>query len=257
MLFTSEELLLLIEHWMWPFFRIGGMLMTMPIIGTRSIPVRIRMMTAIAVTWVVAPIIPVNVYIDPLSMDGILVSINQTLIGITLGLTVRIIFVVLEIAGQAVGQLMGLMMASMVDPQNGNQVPIIGQMYLMFATLMFVSMNGHLIMIQNLAESFFLMPVSTTAFHFDMFWQIIDWSSIILSTGVLISLPVLVSMLVVNIAFGVMTRAAPQLNIFAVGFPVMMILGVMILMFSLDGFVPQVERMFNSALDMMLTVINN
>lgn len=257
MLFSSEELILLIEHWIWPFFRISGMMMTMPIIGTRSIPVRIRLMTSIAVTWVIAPIIPMHALIDPLSMDGMLVSINQALIGITLGLTVRIIFVVLEIAGQAIGQLMGLMMASMVDPQNGNQVPIIGQMYLMFATLMFVSMNGHLIMIENLAESFFLMPVSTAAFNHDVFWQIIDWSSIILSTGVLVSLPVLVSMLVVNIAFGVMTRAAPQLNIFAVGFPVMMILGVLILLCSLDGFVPQVERMFHSALDMMLTIINS
>ena len=180
-----------------------------------------------------------------------MISLQQVLIGIALGLTVRVIFVVLELAGQAIGQLMGLLLASMVDPQNGNQVPIIGQFYLLLATLLFLAMDGHLLMIAGLAESFVWLPVGAGGIQPDKLWQLVHWSGVMLATAVLIALPAMVSMLVVNLGFGVMTRAAPQLNIFAVGFPVMIIIGVIVIMLSLEGFAPHMIRLFNDAIDMM------
>ena len=255
MIITSTELIGLVEEWMWPFFRIAGLLMSAPVIGTRSVPTRIRLVIAIALTLVIVPVIPSPDYIDPLSLQGMLISVEQILIGIAMGLSLRVIFVALEIAGQAIGQLMGLMLASMIDPQNGNQVPIIGQFYLLLATLLFVAVDGHLLMIKHLAESFFLLPIGEGGISYEAIWVFINWTGVVLATAVLIALPTLVSMLIVNIGFGVMTRSAPQLNIFAVGFPVMIIMGVIVILFTLEGFVPQMINLFEQSLNMMNTLL--
>lgn len=256
MTITSVQLIELLQLWLWPFFRIGGMLMTAPVIGTQSIPLRVRLGVAIAVTWVIVPVIPKPPLVDPLSLDGVLITVQQVLIGVALGLTVRVVFVVLELAGQAIGQLMGLMLASMVDPQNGNQVPIIGQFYLLLATLLFLAVDGHLLMIAAVAESFHWLPVGSGGIHPERIMDLVNWAGIMLATAVLIALPAMVSMLVVNLGFGIMTRAAPQLNIFAVGFPVMIIIGVMVILLSLEGFAPHMVRLFNEAIAMMPVLVN-
>ncbi|MFT5133762.1 MAG: flagellar biosynthetic protein FliR, partial [Gammaproteobacteria bacterium] len=150
MIVLDQTLITLLESWIWPFFRVAGLLMAAPVIGTRSVPVRIRLVIAIAITLAIVPVLPVTAYIEPFTGPWLLTSIQQVIIGTAMGLTIRTIFVTLEIAGQAIGQLMGLMMASMVDPQNGNQVPVIGQFYLLLATLLFLSVDGHLLMIAAL-----------------------------------------------------------------------------------------------------------
>ena len=131
LVYTTNEIVQLVQMWLWPFFRIAGLLMSAPMIGTRTVPVRIRVILAIAITIVISPAITGIPNVDPVSPEGVLISIQQVIIGISMGLCVRVVFIALEVAGQAIGQLMGLMMASMVDPMNGNQVPIIGQFYLL------------------------------------------------------------------------------------------------------------------------------
>ena len=233
--FTTHEILQTVQMWLWPFFRIAGLLMTAPIIGTRSVPVRIRIIVAIAITIVVFPIIPDVPKVDPVSAQGVMISIQQVITGIAMGLCMRVVFIALEIAGQAIGQLMGLMLASMVDPLNGNQVPIIGQFYLLLATLLFLTVDGHLLMIKVLADSFNTLPIGATGVSSKGVWDFLVWTGNIISTAVVIALPALVSLLIVNLSFGVMTRSAPQLNIFAVGFPIMIILGVVVIFFSLNS----------------------
>ena len=245
----------MIESWLWPFFRGAGLFMAAPVVGTRSVPVRIRLVLAIAITIALVPVIPVTPYLEPFSAAWLLTSFQQIIIGIAMGLTIRTIFVALEIVGQAIGQLMGLMMAAMVDPQNGNQVPIVGQFYLLFATLLFLSVDGHLVMVSALANSFQTLPVGTEGIARESAWQVVEWVGGILSTAVLIALPAIVSLLIVNMAFGVMTRAAPQLNIFAVGFPVMIILGVVIILFTLDGFFPHMVSLFEESFVMMNSLL--
>ena len=225
--------------------------MAAPIIGTRSVPVRIRLVIAIAITIAIVPVLPVPVYLEPFTGPWYLTSLQQVIIGTAMGLTIRTIFVSLEIAGQAIGQLMGLMMAAMVDPQNGNQVPVIGQFYLLLATLLFLSVDGHLLMIHALVNSFQQLPVGVEGLSRNAAWEILNWLGDILATSVLIALPAMASLLIVNLAFGVMTRAAPQLNIFAVGFPIMIILGVFIVMFTLDGFFPHMIDLFEQAFVML------
>ena len=257
MIVLDENLIALLESWIWPFFRVAGLLTAAPVIGTRSVPVRIRLVIAIAITVAIVPVLPIPVYIEAFTGPWILVSIQQVIIGTAMGLTIRTIFVALEIAGQAIGQLMGLMMASMIDPQNGNQVPVIGQFYLLLATLLFLSLDGHLLMVQALVSSFENLPIGVEGLSRDAAWEILNWLGTILSTAILIALPAMASLLIVNLAFGVMTRAAPQLNIFAVGFPIMIILGVFIVMFTLDGFIPHMTGLFAQGFDMLERLIRN
>ena len=246
----DDGMVRLVESWLWPFFRVAGLMMSAPVIGTRSVPVKVRLVIAIAVSLVLIPVVPPYAYIDPFTLPGVLVSIQQVIIGVAMGFAVRVVFIVLELAGQMIGQLMGLMMASMVDPTNGSQVPMIGQFYLLLATLLFLSVDGHLIMIGALAESFILLPISTSGVSRSAVWTLLGWTSTILSTSVLIALPAIASLLIVNISFGVMTRSAPQLNIFAVGFPIMIILGILIILVTLDGFVPHMLALFEESFAM-------
>lgn len=255
MLVHADEIIRWISLWIWPFFRIAGLMMSAPIVGTRSIPVRVRLSIAIAVTIVIAPVIPEVELIDPLSIQGLLTSMQQVFIGIAMGLCIRVVFVVLELAGQLLGQLMGLMLASMVDPQNGSQLPIIGQFYLLLATLLFLSIDGHLIMIHALAMSFHELPVGTSGISRDALWEFLMWVNAVIAAAVLISMPAIASMLIVNLAFGVMTRSAPQLNIFAVGFPFMIIVGVIVIYLSLDTFIPHMQSLFDDAFRMLHKIL--
>ncbi|MBL1140490.1 MAG: flagellar biosynthetic protein FliR [Proteobacteria bacterium] len=253
---TTNEIVQLVQMWLWPFFRVAGLLMTAPVIGTRTVPVRVRLVMAVLITAILFPVIPeIKTNVNPVSAEGILITVKQIMIGVSMGLSMRVVFIALEMAGQAIGQLMGLMMATMVDPNNGNQVPIIGQFYLLLATLLFIAIDGHLIMISVLAESFNSMPVSTTGMSSESAWEIVLWAGTILKTAVVIALPAIVSLLIVNLSFGVMTRSAPQLNIFAVGFPIMIILGVLIIFFNLSSFVPHMMEMFDGGALMMQKVV--
>ncbi len=252
---TVNEIVQMVQMWLWPFFRIAGLLMTAPVIGTRTVPIRVRMVMAVLITIVIFPVLPEVPAINPASAEGILITMQQVMIGVSMGLCLRVIFVALELAGQAIGQLMGLMMASMVDPSNGNQVPIIGQFYLLLATLLFLAIDGHLIMIAVLAESFTSLPVNAGGVSKSMAWEVILWTGTIIKTAVIIALPAIVALLIVNLAFGVMTRSAPQLNIFAVGFPIMIILGVLIIFFNLSSFVPQMTQLFDGGILMMQKMV--
>jgi flagellar biosynthetic protein FliR len=251
----DQEFINMVESWLWPFFRIGGLFMAAPVIGTRSIPVKVRLIIAIAVTIVIVPLVDIPTDVSPVSFDGFLVTLQQILIGIAMGLTLRVVFVALELAGQVIGQLMGLLMASMLDPSNGTQVPIISQVYLLLASLLFLSIDGHLIMIAALAESFQSLPISSQGISSDAVWTFLTWISSIMATAVIIALPAIASLLIVNISFGVMTRAAPQLNIFAVGFPIMIVLGVLIIMLTLGGVLHHIIELFDNSFLMMSNLI--
>lgn len=247
MTITDTEILLLIESWLWPFFRIAGMLMTAPIIGTRTLPVTFRLALAVCISIVVAPSIPAFEYVAPFSPEGFMTTIQQVMIGAGFGMVVRLVFMVLEVGGQVIAQQMGLGFAAMVDPTSGRQVPVVSQFYVILATLMFFSLNGHLIMIQVVTDSFKTLPISADGYTREDAWGVVTWGGWLLSSAVLIALPAITAMMIVNLSFGVMTRAAPQLNIFAVGFPIMMIMGMFILSMTLSNMQSHIVDLFEHA----------
>ena len=233
-----------------PLFRIASMLMVMPVIGTQLVPVRVRLYLALAICVVLAPTLPPMPQVDSVSLQSMLLVGEQVLIGVMFGFMLQLYFHLFTVAGQIIAVQMGLGFASMVDPSNGVSVPVLGQFLLMLVTLLFLAMNGHLVVLEVLAESFVTLPVGE-GLLLDHYWSIVGKLSWVVAAGLLISLPIVTALLVVNLAFGVMTRAAPQLNIFSIGFPLTLVLGLFIFWVGLADFLAHFQEFSADALQQL------
>lgn len=249
--FSSVELTSLLGIYFWPFVRIAAMIMAVPILGTRMIPARIKIMIALGLTVAVAPLIPKAPAVEILSLNGFMLILVQMLIGVAMGFILNLVFAAFVLCGQIIGMTMGLGFASMNDPITGVVVPTVGQFYTIFVTLAFFSLNGHHILFEVMADSFVGLPVGFEMLSMDAVWAIVSWASKMFGGAMLVALPAVASMLVVNLGFGIMTRAAPQLNIFAVGFPVIMSIGFVVILMSLPSVIPQFERLLAEAYTLM------
>lgn len=248
--FTGAELTSWLATLLWPFMRIGAMFAAAPIFSARSVPVRIRVLLAFVISWVLLPVIPEPPAVDLISGEALLISVYQVLIGVAMGFILQMVFAAFIVAGQSIAAAMGLGFASIIDPQNGLQVPVVSQIFLIMATLVFLALNGHLIIIEVLAKSFNTLPVGPLAPTAGGLWQLVLWGGDMFAGGVLIALPAVAALLLVNLAFGVTSRAAPQLNIFAVGFPVMIMVGIIFLMLTLPTITGHLNRMLGQALEL-------
>jgi len=206
---------------------------------------RIRLGLSVIVTIVVAPSLGPLPSIDALSPVMILLVAQQVIIGLLMGFALRLVFSAIENGGQVIGMMMGLGFASMVDPQNGIQVPVVSQFYSLLLTLVFFSLNGHLIMIEVLSNSFQTLPVAPTGVSSATLWQLVSWAKWIFAGALLIAFPAIGAMLIVNVAFGVMTRAAPQLNIFVIGFPLTLLAGFVVMIMALPSILPQFSNLLD------------
>ncbi|MDH4612098.1 flagellar biosynthetic protein FliR [Pseudomonas sp. BN102] len=233
-----------------PLFRIAALLMTMPVIGTQLVPLRVRLYLALAIAIVLVPTLPPMPQVDAISLRTLLLVGEQVLVGALLGFVLQLFFHAFVVAGQIISMQMGLGFASMVDPTNGVSVPVLGQFYLMLVTLLFLAMNGHLVVFEVLAESFVTLPVGgglLTA----QYWEVAGKLGWVMGAGLLLSLPAITALLVVNLAFGVMTRAAPQLNIFSIGFPLTLALGLVIVWIGMADVLAQYQVLASDALQLM------
>ncbi len=239
-----------INSFLLPLFRIGSMLMVMPIVGTQLVPRRIRLYFAVAFTVAIAPVLPEMPQVDALSVQAILLIAEQIIIGVLLGLVLQMMFHIFVFAGQLISMQMGLGFASLMDPATGVSVPLLGQFLLMLVTLLFLAMNGHLVVFEVLAESFVTLPVGQTleVGHYAILVGRLSW---VIGAALLLVLPAISALLVINIAFGVMTRAAPQLNIFTIGFPLTLVMGLIIFWISTSDILLQYQNIATDALFML------
>jgi flagellar biosynthetic protein FliR len=228
---------------LWPFMRISAMLMAMPVIGTRLVSVRIRVVLAMLIALMAMPLIPQVPAVDPMTVEGLFISVQQVLIGLAMGFILQLVMAALTIAGEAIAMTMGLGFASMVDPTNGVNVPVLSQFFLILGTLLFLALGGHLMIIQLVVSSFNSLPIAASGIERDGFWLLIHFSSQMFIGAVWIALPAMISILVITLAMGVMTRAAPQLNIFSVGFPVTMLMGFIILLLVMPSVLPRFNQL--------------
>jgi flagellar biosynthetic protein FliR len=226
-----------------PFFRISAFFMAAPVFSTQMVPARVRLGLAVLSTLIVVPLLPAMPVVDALSLASIAVIVQQVLIGVAMAFVMQMFFHIFVLGGQMMAMQMALGMASMVDPANGISVTIVAQFYLMLITLAFIAVNGHLVMLEVLIESFSFIPVGQAGISLAGYWDIVSWGSWLFASGLLLALPAVTALLIVNFAFGVMTRAAPQLNIFSLGFPVSMVFGLFIIWVSLSDFLPKFDRL--------------
>ena len=227
--------------YIWPFIRIGAFLMVMPLIGGSFTPVRVRLLLAIVLTIAIAPMVPVTATVEVLSAAGLVMMIQEIGIGVAMGFLVQLVFDAVALGGQVIGMSMGLGFAVFLDRARGVSIPVLGQLFLMLAMLVFLSLDGHLAMIQLLAESFRAWPMSEGGLTLPILSEILNWTGQLFVFALKIALPAITALLVVNLSFGIMSRAAPTLNLFAVGFPVAMLLGFTVIFLNMGALVENVS----------------
>lgn len=243
---TTTQLSAWINQYWWPFVRIAACLMVAPVFGARATPRRVRLVLAGALTVLVAPLISVPTGIELFSAPGMFITVQQLLIGIAMGFAVQIVFDALVMGGQLLANSMGLSFAMNVDPLHGVSTPVLGQLYMIIATLTFLVLNGHLAMIESLIQSFTLLPVAQAGLGRDGIWMLVNFGGTVFSGALLVALPGMAAALIVNFGFGVMSRAAPSINMFSVGFPAILALGLFILLWAIPGGQSNFIRMVKS-----------
>ena len=172
-----------------------------------------------------------------------------------MGLAMRVIFAAVEAAGEIAGLQMGLGFATLIIPESDGSTLVIGQFLGLLAALMFLSIDGHLMMIDTLNESFVAFPVSSQPFSAGGLALLADWGGKIFAAGVWLSLPLIAVLLISNLALGILTRASPQLNLLSVGFPITLGVGMAALLLSLPHFVPSLLQLVSEGMKVMLDVV--
>ena len=234
---------------LWPMLRISAMLLTAPLFAQAAFNLRLRIMLALVLTWLVFPLHDWPL-LDPVSSAGFKEIFNQVAIGALAGLILQVVVAAVVVAGQSAAASMGLSMASMIDPNMGT-VPVISQFLFLLTSLVLVSSGGHAILLTLILESFRTLPVGTSIMTAEALNLVLRWSSMIFLGGVLVALPVMIALLFVNIGVGIVSRAAPSLNVFSLGFPAAIVGGFLVLFIFLGSMVGRMEWLWVSAFDVV------
>ena len=252
--FTSAQLDAWLATLLFPLARILAMISSSPVLGNKQVPVRVKVGLSVLLALIIAPTLGEIPTVAVGSPQGLLIIIQQMIIGVAMGFTLRLIFTAVEMAGELAGLQMGLGFASFYDPINASYTPVVARWLGMIAVLGFLAMNGHLHMLSALAESFHTLPIGSMM-PAKSFYDVASWGGIIFAYGLQISLPLLAALLTANIALGILTRAAPQLNLFAIGFPITLAIGFFVLALTMPHFIPLLDRLTQEGLGMMLNLV--
>ncbi len=251
--FTEAEILAWLAPLIWPFLRALALFQAMPVLGARTVPMRVRVglaaFIAIAAQGSLPALSPVVAAIPLDAPQAVLLVVQQVVIGLSLGFAVRIVFAAVEFAGEIIGLQMGLNFAGFFDPLSASTATAPSRFFGNMVSWLFIVLNGHLLVIAALAQSFTAFPVGPEPFAFLHQMQPQRWGAEIFSTGLWIALPLVTMLLFVNLVLGTISRVAPQINIFAIGFPVTLGVGLLGLLMTL----PLMQQPFTMALDRLLT----
>lgn len=245
--FTSDQYMLWITSFIWPLTRILGLIAVAPVFGNASIPVMIKISFGVVLALIVAPTLHNLPHVDPVSLAGMMIEIQQFIIGVAMGFTIQIVFITVDMAGNLIGMSMGLGFASFYDPQTKATTPAISQFLTLLATILFLSLNMHLVLLSALVDSFTTLPIGAQL-QPGIWENIVYAGSVIFSSGVQLALPIIAALLVTNIALGILTRAAPQLNLFGIGFPITMGVGFVMIFITIPYLTAPLQKLFEAGI---------
>lgn len=238
---------------LWPMLRISALMVTAPLFSMSAFSVRLRVVFAMVLAWFIYPLHKWPL-IDPVSAQGLVEIFNQLTIGAAMGLMLQVVVAALVVAGQAISTSMGLSMASLLDPNMGN-VPVLAQFFMVLSMLIFVGFGGHAILLGIVSDSFASMPIGTSILSQQSYGEMLRWSSMMFLGAVLLALPVMITLLFINMGLGIITRAAPSLNIFAVGLPALILTGFLVLMISMESVGGRMEWMWVQGFGHLRTLV--
>jgi flagellar biosynthesis protein FliR len=239
----------------WPALRVGGFVLAAPIAGENVIPNQIKIVMSLALAFLMAPMVQIPPALSIFSGAGLLAAVQEILIGVAIGMVVQLAFDALTFAGQTISMTMGLGFATLVDPQRGANTTVLGQMFMIFGILTYLAINGHLVLLGALAESFQTLPIGAAHMDRNFLLAVALWGARVFESGLLIALPAVIALVIVNLALGVVTRAAPQLNLFGIGFTITLMCGFFVLMVGLDGIMSGISSLIGSALSAVADLV--
>jgi flagellar biosynthetic protein FliR len=210
----------------WPVIRVSGFVLAAPVVSATALPARVKVMIIVGLGFLFSPLIAIPAGLSVVSLA----------------------FEAFTLAGQAAAMSMGLGYATLIDPQHGANTTVLGQLLTIFATLTYLAIDGHLVLFGVLAQSFQTLPIGGTHVDANFLMSLAIWGGRIFESGLLIALPAIVAIVIVNLALGVVTRAAPQLNLFGVGFPITLLGGFFVLFTGFDGIMAGVSSVLHGAL---------
>lgn len=252
--FTSMQLEAWLSAFIFPLARILALIASSPILGNKQVPARVKVGLSMLVTFIVAPTLNIPPEIEASSGVGLFILLQQIMVGLAMGFSMRLIFTAVEMAGDTMGMQMGLGFASFYDPVNATQSQVLAEFLGLIGALTFLSMNGHLYMISTLVDSFQAFPISTQMPLAGAMQTLALWGGSIFSNALRLSLPLIGALLITNLALGILTRSAPQLNIFAIGFPITLVVGFATLMLTLPYLAPLMDMFTHAGLETMLSI---
>jgi flagellar biosynthesis protein FliR len=232
----------------WPMLRVGGFALTAPALSETVVPGLVKIVMSVSLAFLMAPLAPVPADLSIFSATGLAAALQELLIGVAIGMVVQLTFEALTFAGQTVSMTMGLGFATLVDPQRGANTTVLGQMFMIFGILTYLAVNGHLVLLGALAKSFQTLPIGLSHIDGNFALSVTLWGARVFESGLLIAMPAVIALVIVNLALGVVTRAAPQLNLFGIGFTITLLCGFFVLITGLDGIMSGISSLINSAL---------
>ncbi len=249
---SSEFLQTWIISLLWPLTRVMGVIAVAPIFSRNSIPNMVKLGFGVMLTLIILPTLPPLPYFEIFSFQGLLILVQQLIIGLAIGFSMALVFAAVEVAGQLIGMSMGLGFASFFDPSQG-QTTAVSRFLALLAMLIFLSLDGHLMIVTAIANSFVSMPITVSGGGINPM-KIAMWGEVIFSAGLLLALPAVVALLITNMALGILTRTAPQLNLFGIGFPITLSMGFVVLALVLPGMLQPIERLIEQGVSHMSEV---
>ena len=239
---------------LWALLRVGGMVLIAPILGAVFVPLRVRVILTVVLGVAMLPVLGEVPDYPALSARGFMTIAQELVIGLALGFALKLVVEAAVFAGQVISMGMGLAFAMVVDPQAGS-TPLLGRLYIIVATLLLLAANAHLALIALLAESYALLPIGQASLDPGSARELVNFASVMFTGAMQLALPAVIAILMVNVAFGVISRAAPTLNLFAVGFPITLMLGLLVMTVSIRSHGPVWESQFTAAIEMMARLI--
>ena len=239
----------------WPCLRVTGFVLSAPIASETVIPSRVKIILTLVLAFLLAPLAPVPAALSIFSGAGMLTAVQELLIGVAIGLVMQLAFDGLTLAGQTISQTMGLGFATLIDPQHGANVQVMGQLVSIMGTLSYLAVNGHLVLLGALANSFQTLPIGAEHIDSSFLLNVATWGARIFETGLLVALPAIIALVIVNMALGVVSRAAPQLNLFGIGFTITLLCGFFVLMVGLDGIMVGISSLIDSTLRIVIDLV--
>jgi flagellar biosynthesis protein FliR len=231
--FSEADIMALVSPVFWPFLRVLAVFSSAPIFSARSVPVRTRVALAMLVALCAQAGLPDQPMVALTDPQAFSVVLQQVVIGVAIGLAVRIVFASVELAGEVIGLQMGLNFAGFFDPSTNSQSSTVGRFFGNTTMLLFVVLNGHLMLLQAVIASFETFPIGGDAFESINRLQLHQLGAIVFRYGLWIALPMIGMLLFINIVLGFISRIAPQMNAFAIGFPLTLSAGLLGMAFTL------------------------